>query len=103
MVGAEQILSVSTGGLKKMNRTIMSIWLLIISLLVILNKDLTDYYIGYHKLFKRLRKSFNKIISVTSRHVRPFISLAEKMLQFAKKIRNASFLVLKVAKLFPGS
>jgi hypothetical protein len=39
---------------------------------------------------------------VTSRHIRPFISLAEKMLQFAKKIRNASFLGLKVAKPFPG-
>jgi hypothetical protein len=38
---------------------------------------------------------------VTGRHVRPFISLAEKMLQFAKKIRNASFLGLKVAKPFP--
>jgi hypothetical protein len=40
---------------------------------------------------------------VSGRHVRPLISLAEKMLQFAKKIRNASFLELKVAKPFPGS
>jgi hypothetical protein len=38
MMGAEQMLSLSTDGLKKMNYTIMSIWLLIASLLVILNK-----------------------------------------------------------------
>jgi hypothetical protein len=43
-----------------------------------------------------------KIVSVTSRHVRPFISLAEKILQSAKKIKNASFLGIKAAKPFPG-
>src|SRR5713101_4990025 len=56
MMGAEQILSLSTGGLKEMNCTIMSIRLLIISLLVILNKDLTDYYIIYPNYSKRLRE-----------------------------------------------
>jgi hypothetical protein len=40
---------------------------------------------------------------VTGRYVRPLISLAEKMLQFVKKIRKANFLELKVAKPFSGS
>ncbi len=39
---------------------------------------------------------------VTGRHVRPLIALAEKMRQFANKIRNASFLEFKVAKHFSG-
>ncbi len=43
MMGAEQILSLSTGGLKEMNCTIMTIRLLIISLLVILNVTIHEY------------------------------------------------------------
>ena len=39
---------------------------------------------------------------MTGRHARTIISLGEKILQFAKKIWNASFLGLKVAKPFPG-
>ena len=39
---------------------------------------------------------------VIGRHLGPLIALAEKMRQCVKKIRNASFLGLKVAKPFPG-
>ena len=45
---------------------------------------------------------FSETQCVTGRHVRPLISLVEKMPQCAKKIRNASFLEFKVAKHFSG-
>lgn len=46
---------------------------------------------------------FSEIASVTGRHVRPPNLLPGRMFHFAKKIRNVSLLVLKVAKPFLGS
>src|SRR5258708_14381705 len=52
---------------------------------------------------KRGKRRFNKITNVTGRHVRPLLLLRRENISFAKKTRRASFLVLKIAKPFPGS
>jgi hypothetical protein len=56
-----------------------------------------------HHLYSFLegrRKGFNKIASVTGRHVRPLLLLCLEDASFCK---SASFLVLKASKHFLGS
>jgi macrodomain Ter protein organizer (MatP/YcbG family) len=63
------------------------------------NKPLHHLY----NILEEMREEFEKIASVTARHVRPTLLLRWVDAHFAKKVQNDLFQTLNASKPFSGS